>query len=233
MLTVMIASDRSPWSEQTGAWLQQHHWQTLLQKSAKQAWQILLAGKAQVLVADVECLEPFDGHALAERCRQVSFLRDLPVLLTGPELPVARVVELLTSADDYLRFPVDPAELDARIRVAVRRSSCLRPVGPNLRLDALSSTVQLRDQAPVALSALEFRLLSVLLEARGKPLTSNQLAAHIWGQPRPAQIDQLRVHVYHLRRKLELEPSQPSLIRHLRDQGYVLNLQDEPHSQSA
>ncbi|MBD2104624.1 response regulator transcription factor [Leptolyngbya sp. FACHB-261] len=225
MLTILIASDRSPWNQKTRIWLHEHNWQTIMQTNAKLAWQLLLSGKAQVLIADVECLEPFDGYSLAERCRQVDFLQDLPILLVGPDLSIPRVVELLTRADDYLRLPIDPAELEARIRVAIRRSSRLRPVGPNLRLDAISSTVQIRDQTPVLLSALEFRLLSVLLEAQGMPLTSSQLAERIWEHPRPAQLDQLRVHIYHLRRKLENEPSQPLLIRHLRDQGYILNLQ--------
>lgn len=158
------------------------------------------------------------GMAVLAAARQAG--RDLPVLiLTARDAISDKIAGLDAGADDYLVKPVDLDELAARLRALARRrqgrATPLLVHGP-LTLDPAARRVT-RDGVEVALSAREFSLLQLLLEAAGRVLPKSQLEQALYGWNDEPDSNALEVHIHHLRKKLGSE-----LIRTLRGVGYTM-----------
>lgn len=154
----------------------------------------------------------------------VTFIRELrgwsglPVIVLSARMGEADKIEALDAgADDYLTKPFGVGELLARVRATLRRRS--HPMGSNsavfkfggVEVDTEARTVQ-RNGAPVHLTPVEFRLLSLLIANAGKVLTHRHILREVWGPSGVEHHHYVRVYMGHLRQKLEDDPAQP---RHL------------------
>jgi two-component system KDP operon response regulator KdpE len=127
-----------------------------------------------------------------------------------------KIAALDAGADDFLSKPFSVGELLARIRALLRRANRDRAGAGTavfrfgeVAIDLARHEV-MRAGRPVKLTALEFRLLSVLLANAGKVLTHRFLLAEVWGPGHAGDSHYLRVYVGHLRQKLELDPALPA-----------------------
>lgn len=125
-----------------------------------------------------------------------------------------KVAALDLGADDYLTKPFGTAELLARVRAQLRRTTPTQAGAHSevsfgrVRADLARRTVT-RDGKPVQLTPIEYRLLVRLLSDPGKVLTHRQLLRDVWG---PNDVDKnhyLRIYIGTLRRKLEDDSTQP------------------------
>ncbi len=130
-----------------------------------------------------------------------------------------KIAALDAGADDYLTKPFGTGELLARVRANLRRlrqaegqaDAQPRFAFGEVEIDRAARTV-LRAGQPVHLTPIEYRMLTVLAANAGRVMTQRQLLSEVWG---PGHVDRshyLRIHMGHLRRKLEADPAQP---RHL------------------
>ena len=149
-----------------------------------------------------------------------------PIIFVTDRAEVAdRVLALKLGADDCLTRPFDTAELLARIEACLRRGPVLpaatggRPLG-GIEVDLRGARV-LRAGRPVAMSPQEFQLLRCLVEHEGTPLSRDQLLDRAWGRDAMPTARTVDVHVAGLRRKLEIDPRRPTLIRTVHGVGYV------------
>ena len=151
----------------------------------------------------------------------------LPILVvTAREATSEKIAALDLGADDYVTKPFDADELLARLRSALRRAGrSTRPDEPlvfgPVTLDIARHEVTCRGEA-ISLTPREFTVLQVLVEAGGRVLTHKALLERVWGKAHVGDVDYLRVVVRALRLKLELDPSQPRLIRNEPGIGYRL-----------
>ncbi|MGD9681755.1 MAG: response regulator [Candidatus Obscuribacterales bacterium] len=167
---------------------------------------------AALVILDL-CLPDMDGLEVLKHIREWS---ETPVVILSAQNDENRKVEALNEgADDYLVKPFGSAELLARIRAMLRRSTsdgagddrtCIE-IGP-LRIDQTSRKVFLKDQE-ISLTPTEYRLFTVLLKNRGRVLTHDQLLEEIWGKRAEDKIQYLRVYMSELRKKLEENPAKP------------------------
>ena len=138
------------------------------------------------------------------------------VVLSARSEEEDKIAALDAGADDYLSKPFGIGELQARLRVALRRHGSQQHPDPVFRFSDsevdLASRRITRGGAEVHLTPIEFRLLAVLLNNHGKVLTQRQLLSQVWGPNAVEHSHYLRIYMAHLRQKLEEDPARP---RHL------------------
>lgn len=153
----------------------------------------------------------------------IDFIRDLrqwsqmPVIVLSARVEESdKIAALDAGADDYLSKPFGIGELQARLRVALRRHAGTQQSDPvvsfsDIQVDLASRRI-LRGNEELHLTPIEFRLLAVLLNNHGKVLTQRQLLSQVWGPNAVEHSHYLRIYMGHLRQKLEADPARP---RHL------------------
>lgn len=140
-----------------------------------------------------------------------------PILvLSARQGELDKVAALDAGADDFLSKPFSVPELLARIRALLRRAD--RSAGANeaavfrfgdVVVDLARHEVK-RHGETVRLTALEFRLLAILVANAGKVLTHRHLLREVWGPEHVEDSHYLRIYVGHLRQKLEPDPALPA-----------------------
>ena len=150
----------------------------------------------------------------------IDFIRDLrqwsaiPVIVLSARSEESdKIAALDAGADDYLSKPFGIGELQARLRVALRRHASGASPEPvvhfsNVKVDIAARLVHRGDEE-IHLTPIEFRLLAVLLNNAGKVLTQRQLLNQVWGPNSVEHSHYLRIYMGHLRQKLELDPARP------------------------
>ncbi|MGA1688448.1 MAG: response regulator [Pontimonas sp.] len=166
------------------------------------------------------------GLAGTEVCREVRNRSSLPIImLTAKDAEVDIVVGLELGADDYVTKPYSSRELLARIKAVLRRRSSdpdaadgvLEYHGINLDSDRHQLLVR---GEPVSLPLKEFELLELLMVNAGRVLTRGQIIDRVWGSDYFGDTKTLDVHIKRLRSKIELHPSEPTIIVTVRGLGY-------------
>lgn len=171
-------------------------------------------------------LPGLSGIELCRRLRAGRQTRGLPILmLTARGEEGDRIRGLTTGADDYVTKPFSPAELTARIKALLRRSSPDRladkiTVG-DIELDREAHRV-VRSGRELRLGPTEFRLLEFFMRSPGRVLSRNQLLDGVWG--RDVYVDErtVDVHIGRLRRSL-IRGRERDPIRTVRGAGYVFS----------
>jgi two-component system KDP operon response regulator KdpE len=169
-----------------------------------------------------------DGSGV-EVCEEVRSWSRLPILVlsaVGDEREKVRALD--AGADDYVTKPFGTEELLARLRAVLRRGGeeDAEPkvsIG-DLEIDVAGRTVR-RDGTEVHLTPIEFDLLRVLALHRGKLVTQGQLLREVWGPGYEGETHYLRVHLAHMRSKLEPDPSRPRYLITEPGVGYRLREQ--------
>jgi two-component system KDP operon response regulator KdpE len=156
-----------------------------------------------------------DGSGV-DVCRQVREWSQVPIVVVsavGDEREKVRALD--AGADDYVTKPFGSQELAARLRAVLRRvaETTGEPtitVG-ELVIDLADRRVR-RGDDDVHLTPIEFDLLRVLALNRGRLVTHRQLLQEVWGPGYSDETHYLRVHVAHIRAKLEVDPTRPRYV---------------------
>lgn len=166
-----------------------------------------------------------DGNGI-EFCRWLQQQRQSLILMLSARNTEADVVAgLKAGADDYLTKPFGMQEFMARVEALIRRARVTTaPMSldyGDLKIDLVQRRVRFKEEF-IDLTPQEFSLLYVLAQAEGLPLSRSELLRRAW----PDAIDNPRTidtHVLSLRKKIETDPRQPSLIQTVRNVGYRFN----------
>ncbi len=163
-----------------------------------------------------------DGNGYSV-CSYIKSNGDMPVIfLTATDDEYSVVAGLDMGADDYMTKPVRPRELVSRIRSVLRRTGKNQAVVTfgNLRIDTEKAIVT-KNGEELFLSALEYRLLLIFINNRGRVLTRTQILNDIWDAAGEYVNDNtLTVYIKRLRSKIEDDPAEPTLIQTVRGLGY-------------
>jgi two-component system OmpR family response regulator len=177
-----------------------------------------------------------DGLSVCKRLRARSQVPIIMLTAKGDE--VDRILGLEIGADDYLSKPFNPRELLARIRAVLRRSTitALNPTAGGARvlgfhgwrIDRVLRELRNPDGARVTLTDAEFGLLQAFCERPGRVLSRDQLIDVTQGRSAGVFERSIDILVSRLRRKIESDPHQPSLIKTVRSRGYLFTPAVEP-----
>lgn len=159
-------------------------------------------------------LPDIDGMAVLRQVRQNSSVPIIVVSARGQERE--KVEALDAGADDYVTKPFAVGELLARIRVALRKQSPKEEPGDIFELDTLKIDFGRRkvlvDGREIHLTPIEYRILTLLVNNRGKVLTHRYISKEIWGYEYTEDFQSLRVFMAGIRRKIEKDTTRPRFI---------------------
>jgi DNA-binding response OmpR family regulator len=180
----------------------------------------LYAGSPDLVILDV-AMPGLDGWETLERIREVS---DVPILmLTARDGELERVRGLKGGADDYVVKPFGRQELVARVDVLLRRprSRGAQDTYADARLSiSFAQRAVSYDDREVALTRLEYRLLSALVRHPNQVLSHEQLRELVWGDTTTTSRDEVKLYVGYLRRKLAPDAPGSTPIETVRGFGY-------------
>lgn len=207
--------------------LQQAGHQVYQADTIRQAKSLLQQQLIHLMILDAE----LSNRAGLQLCHWAHHHCDLLILLLSQRGSEADIIAgLEAGADDYLTKPLSMQLLDAHIQALARRFR--RSVPPtflqygDLKIDLVQRRVTLAGEG-IDLTPQEFSLLMVLAQANGAPVSRTELLKRAWpdSTDNPRTVD---THILSLRKKLERDPRQPSLIQTVRSVGYCLGVDPSP-----
>ena len=168
--------------------------------------------RPEIILLDLG-LPDLDGVEVLKRIREWS--RVPVIILSVRDREHDKIAALDAGADDFVTKPFSSGELLARLRTTLRRSQP-QPAGAIFRAGKievdLAARLVRKNSIEVKLTPTEYSLLRLLIVHAGKVLTHRQLLAEVWGPQAVEQTHYLRVHIAHLREKLEDDAAQPGFI---------------------
>ena len=199
-------------------------------KNGTQAVTEVVSQKPDVIILDLG-LPDMDGVDLIRKVRTWS---NVPIIVVSARSEdTDKVTALDAGADDYLTKPFSIEELLARLRASLRRVQYQNTVTDNnaiftngeLKIDYSSGCVFIRDKE-VHLTPIEYKLLCLLAKNVGRVLTHNYILNEVWGNVLQSDVPSLRVFMATLRKKIEIDTSEPKYIQTHIGIGYRMIRQD-------
>lgn len=179
-------------------------------------------------------LPKVDGFTICQRLRRDQRTGDIPILmLTALSQTQNKVEGFNAGADDYLTKPFELEEMLARVRALLRRTDRIPQAARHSEILSYGPLTLVPERFEVLwvdkvikLTRLEFELLHCLLQRHGQTVSPSEILQEVWGYDPNDDIETIRVHVRHLRTKLEPDPRHPQYIKTVYGAGYCLEL---PH----
>jgi len=233
---IVIVDDEAPAREMVGEYLKMHGFTVTLCDGGKSLRGAIETSVPDLVVLDLNMPEE-DGLSII---RDLKSRTNVPVImLTATASPIDRVVGLELGADDYIAKPCELRELMARIRSVLRRSSPVRaaPAAPETAKAAKDQLVRfgtkwldleaqaLRDDEgnEHPLTASEFGLLKVFAANPKRVLSRERLLELANARDAEAFDRAVDLRIMRIRRKIEIDPTKPAVIRTIRGGGYLFS----------
>ncbi|TGG81324.1 MAG: response regulator transcription factor [Aphanocapsa feldmannii 277cV] len=195
---------------------------------------LALQYRPDLIVLDL-MLPRVDGLTLCQRLRRDERTTQIPILmLTALASTKDKVSGFNSGSDDYLTKPFELDEFLVRVKALLRRSdrapfsakhSEILSFGPITLVPERFEAIWFDDA--VRLTHLEFELLHCLLQRHGQTVAPSLILKEVWGYEPDDDIETIRVHIRHLRTKLEPDPRKPRYIKTIYGAGYCLELPGE------
>lgn len=181
--------------------------------------------KPDLIILDLG-LPGISGFETLKRIREWS---SIPIIiLSVQDDEGGKVAALDAGANDYLTKPFGMAELFARIRVLLRKPNPAEKdavfKAAHLEVDLGARVVKIQGKE-LHLTATEYNLLNLFVRHAGKVLTHNQIIKEIWGNQPEGDIQSLRIYISALRKKIEMDHANPTLL--VTESGVGYRLRDQ------
>ncbi|MCA8863741.1 MULTISPECIES: response regulator [unclassified Halomonas] len=226
---VVVVDDHNDIRELVREYLEQQGYKVSVAESGEALRHILELNTVDLIILDV-MMPGEDGISL---CKEIRTSSNTPIIfLTAMADDADRIIGLELGADDYLVKPFNPRELLARIRAVLRRATSAAPARTTLdrrvvridhwKLDLGRQEIVGEDGVGIPLSTAEFRLLKVFIERPGLILSREQLLDLTAGRTADIFDRSIDNQVSRLRKKIEENPKNPTIIKTHWGGGYSL-----------
>jgi len=228
--TILICDDDADILAALEIYLEQEGYEVISVADGKEAVCVVDSVEVHLIILDI-MMPVMDGIAAAVEIRKLS---NVPIIfLSAKSEDTDRILGLDMGGDDYITKPFNPVELLARVRAALRRYARLGGFGGpvedtseegvyrtgDLVLDKARKLVTV-DGEEVVLTAIEYKILELLMTHMGRVYTSSQIYEAVWEEPAFDVSKTVSVHVRHIREKIEINPKEPQYLKVLYGLGY-------------
>lgn len=194
----------------------------------QELYEILLRGSMHLMILDIEP----DGQDWQKGIRILQEIRShcrIPMIVVSQQADeTAKIMALEAGADDYVLASCNPLELLARVKSQLRRYMQLINLRTNIdriyRIDGLEindiqRTVRVDGRA-VRLTPIEYKILRLLVQEKGRVLSISQIYESIWHMQAIGADNTIAVHIRHIREKIESNPKEPQYLKVVWGTGY-------------
>jgi DNA-binding response OmpR family regulator len=224
-MKVLIAEDDTNMCRGLQELLENEGYSTIAAADGEQALTLFVGAKPDFVLLDI-MMPKRDGYQVCREIRRLD--ANIPVIfISAKSEEIDRVIGLELGADDFIMKPFGTREVIARIRAVTRR--CLRrnePTGAPQRLqlgdlDLFPAELRARrGEQTIELSLRDVQILALLHRERGKVVSRDELYNHCWGRAHIPSSRTLDQHVSKLRKAIESDPRNPSIIETVHGIGY-------------
>ena len=228
---ILLIEDDTRLAELIRAYLSQHGFSVGIESHGDAGLGRIVEDQPDLVLLDL-MLPGLDGLAV---CRMARARYAGPIImLTAREDDVDQVVGLELGADDYVKKPVEPRVLLARIRAALRQRAAALSAGAvrpeqytagGLTVDFDKRLVRVEGK-DIHLTQIEYKIVEFLARHPGRVMTYDAIMIHVWGPYLTDDNKILRVNMANIRRKLEKNPAEPQYIQTEMGIGYRIAEED-------
>jgi DNA-binding response OmpR family regulator len=221
---ILIVEDEAPMRTALADCLESEGYRVLTAADGQAGLERAMQEKPDLVLLDI-MMPRLDGYAVCAELRRVSSPVRI-LMLTAKGQIEDRVRGLDAGSDDYLVKPFSMDELLARVRALLRRSKKQAAIPPVLRLGDveidLARQKAFKKKRPLYLTAREYAMLRLLLEAPGEPVNRDRFLDVVWGYTAFPTTRTVDTHIAALRAKIEANPDEPRWIKTVHGVGYRL-----------
>ena len=223
MTRILVVEDEESFSEALAYLLGKEGFDVVVADTGTAAVELFDKHGADLVLLDL-MLPGRDG---VDVCRSIRVLSGVPIVMLTARSDTSDVVTgLEAGADDYIVKPIKNEELIARIRARLRSMEA-PPVNEikvgDIVIDVAGHSVK-RGEVPIALTAMEFKLLVTLAKRPWQVFSREALLEDVWEYQHAADTRLVNVHVQRLRAKIEIDPEHPEIVVTVRGVGYKAGL---------
>src|SRR5580693_3763292 len=207
--TLLLVDDESQIRRVLQTTLAQAGYVVILAKNGQEGIDTVVREHPDLVLLDIN-LPDMSGF---DACRLIRLSFAGPILILSVRNSVRdKIGALDAGADDYIVKPFAMAELLARVRAALRRSSAEEPL-PKIETSELTVDLEMRMVTvrgnSVHLTPKEFDVLRLLVTQQGRPVTHRKILQMVWGPEYGEETEPVRVVIKQLRQKIEKDPAHP------------------------
>ena len=208
-MNILVVDDEKEIADVIELYLKNDQYNVLKFYTGQEALDCIASTKIDLAILDI-MLPDVDGFQILKQIREKY---TFPVImLTAKTEYMDKITGLTLGADDYIPKPFNPLELVARVKAQIRRYTQYNEGTYN--------------EVPLTLTPIEFDILWLLCENRGKVISSEELFHKVWKEECYKNSNNtVMVHIRHLREKIEINPSEPRYLKVIWGQGYKMEVQ--------
>ncbi len=222
MTDLLVIDDDESLTELLGAYFQKESYGVHIADDGALGLRKLFKHHPDLVILDVTMPEK-DGWETLERIREVS---EVPVIMLTSRSDERDVLQGFSlGADDYVTKPFSFAQLSARVKAVLSRSSKKDTDNQeiikegNLTIDLRTRHV-IRGEELISLTPTELKLLTALMKRAGEVVSPEELVREVWGPQYAGEVGHVRRYIWHLRNKIEPDPENPCYVHNERGFGY-------------
>lgn len=225
---IVIYNDNTGVSEKMGPLFAGEDIRMKVARSLEELLMLLDEGTVKLMLIDVE----LDGKDWCNGVEVLAHIRresSIPmIVVSAQDAEAAKIMALNAGADDYVVAGYNPLELLARVKCQLRRYSQLVNMCDNIdriyKVDGLEVNDLCRrvtvDGREVKLTPIEYKILKLLVQQRGRVLSISQIYESIWHMQAIGADNTIAVHIRHIREKIERNPKEPRYLKVVWGTGY-------------
>lgn len=226
--SIVIYNDNTGISEKMGPLFAGEEIRMKVARSLEELLMLLEEGNSKLMLIDVE-LDGRDWCNGVEVLAGIRRMSSIPmIVVSAQDAEAAKVMALNAGADDYVVAGYNPLELLARVKCQMRRYNQLVNMCNNIdriyKVDGLEVNDLYRrvtvDGREVKLTPIEYKILKLLVQQRGRVLSISQIYESIWHMQAIGADNTIAVHIRHIREKIERNPKEPRYLKVVWGTGY-------------